>query len=233
VLPNDTAVDSYSAHASIDTRARGMTGDFVRGIEVECGATAEDRDNWNAWGVKGTEFADPDAAHATTIYASFEMHSALDDQKRFVLHSKVRAARGFDLDRLTYIRLGGGGFGRQFDRVGAGSTGAANDGELFRSDGIPGYFGGEFFANEYAQVNLELDLPAGPLTRAHVAAAYATFEDALADEVRWRQLLGFSVGFTRIYHFQSAVRLDLSYSPRPEGSFEDSGDVTLTYIKKF
>jgi len=230
-LPDDTGASLLNARMSFDTRSRGMTGDFVRGVEFEIGAVSEKRMEWNAWGPAGALYDDPDAQESATYYGSLEFHHALDEQKQFVLHTKFRGGVGHNLDRLTYMRLGGGGFGRQFDRVGAGSTGAANDGELFRSDGVPGYFGGEFFTDSFAQVNVELDIPAGGLARHHVSAAYAAFQDVQVDE--WRELLGFAYGYTRIYNFEKAIRLDVGYSPRPEGAFADTGDVTFTYISKF
>jgi len=145
----------------------------------------------------------------------------------------VSGAGGSDLDRLSYVRIGGGGFGRQFARVGAGSTGAANDGELFRSDGVPGYFGGEYLTDRYVQANVEIDLPAGHMARAHVAAAWAGFRDVLDAGRPERELAGFTLGYTRIFNWESGFRIDLGYSPRPDGAVEDSGDVTFTYLSKF
>jgi hypothetical protein len=233
-LPNDTTVQMGHAFVALDTRSRGMTGDYVRGVELEIGGIAERRTDWNAFGLPGTEYYDdPATATSTTIYGSLEAHKTFDTEQRYVLHGKIRGGFGLDLDRLTYIRLGGGGFGRQFDRVGAGSTGAANDGELFRSDGIPGYFGGEYFTDNYVEVNLELDLPAGDLARRHITLAGATFNDVLDPGGPWKQLLGLGLGFTRIYNFESAVRWDVGYSPRPDGAFSDTADITFTYLKKF
>jgi hypothetical protein len=233
VLPADTLVHEMDAVFHLDTRRRGLTGDYDRGFELELGFARELRSDWSAWGPTGTEYADPDAESATTAFGSFEWHAALDARRLFVLHGKLRGARGWDLDRLTYIRLGGGGFGRQFDRVGAGSTGAANDGELFRMDGVPGHYGGEFMTDRYAQVNLELDVPTGTMSRAHVSAAYARLRDVLSAGKPWEELLGFGLGFTRIHEWRSAVRIDLGYSPRPDGAFDDAADVTLTYIRRF
>jgi len=231
VLPADTLVHEFDLSAAFDTRARGPMGDFARGFELELGAAFESRAEWNAWGMPPSLYDDASAAHARTAFGSLEFHRTFGPA---VLHGKLRGAKGWDLDRLTFIRLGGGGFGRQFDRVGAGSTGAANDGELFRSDGVPGYFGGEFFTDEYAQANLELDIPLGAMALAHVSAAWATFRDAL-DSFTRKDLLGWGLGFTRIFEWKSALRLDLGYSPRPDGSLgaADSADITLTYIRKF
>lgn len=234
ILPADTLVHELDIVAALDTRSRGPTGDFSRGMELELGVALEWRANWNAWGMPGALYDDKDASHARTAFASVEFHKTLGAPGSPVLHGKLRCAKGWDLDRLTFIRLGGGGFGRQFDRVGAGSTGAANDGELFRSDGVPGYFGGEFLSDEYLQVNLELDIPVGILACGHISAAGAVFRDAL-DNFATKELLGFGLGFTRIFEWKSAFRLDLGYSVRPDGAFSawGSSDVTFTYIRKF
>lgn len=234
VLPDDTYVHEADLAFGIDTRSRGETGDFARGWELELGAAHEFRSDWNAWGaVSGSEYDDPDAERATTVFGSFEIHRTFGSRAPLTLHAKLRGAQGFNLDRLTYLRLGGGGFGRQFDRVGAGSTGAANDGELFRMDGVPGYFGGEFFTDRYVQLNVEIDVPVGRLAAIHVSAAWAHLVDVLDAGEPWTDLLGFGLGYTRIFDWESGLRLDLGYSPRPDGMFEDTGDVTLTYIKKF
>jgi hypothetical protein len=233
VVPDDTLVHTFALELALDTRRRGPAMDYAHGLEVALGAVRELRSDWNAWGPPGELYDDPGAGRATTFYGSLETHTALDPDGLVVLHGKLRAAIGYDLDRLTYIRLGGGGFGRQFDRVGAGSTGAANDGELFRSDGVPGHFGGEFMTDEYVQANLELDIPTGATARAHLSAAYASFRDVL-DGNRRRDLLGFGIAYTRLFiERRSAMRLDLGYSPRPDGAFSDVADVTLTYVKKF
>ena len=232
-LPDDTLVHDAGLTFGIDTRSRGRMGDFARGLEFEIGAAYEYRADWNAWGEGGTEYSDAAAERATTLFGSLEYHATFGEAVPVTLHAKLRGAQGFDLDRLTYLRLGGGGFGRQFDRVGAGSTGAANDGELFRMDGVPGHFGGEFFTDRHAQLNLELDAPAGHLAGVHVSAAWARFTDVLESGAPWKDLLGFGVGYTRIFNWESAVRLDLGYSPRPDGMVDDTGDVTFTYIRKF
>ena len=207
VLPEDTFVHEVDLTAALDSRARGRTGDFSRGIALELGVARERRVDWNAWGLDGTQYDAPHAEDATTAFGSFEFHRALDEREHFLFHAKLRAAAGRNLDRLTYIRLGGGGFGRQFDRVGAGSTGAANDGELFRSDGVPGFFGGEFMSDEYAQLNVEVDLPAGEWARFHVYGASAWFDDALDASESWRTIYGFGVAYTRIYEWKWGFRI--------------------------
>ena len=235
VLPSDTLVEEIDFTAELDTRVRGLTGDFHRGAEIEVGAAYEIRYEWNSWGVDGTEYGDDDAKRAATLFGSMEYHRALDRDDRFLLHAKLRAATGWNLDRLTYIRLGGGGFGRQFDRVGAGSTGAANDGELFRSDGIPGCFGGEFMTEEYAQLNVEMDIPAGRWSRFHAYGAAAWFDDVLDSDRGWRSVYGFGLGFTRIFEWKRGYRLDVGYSPVADrsGGSGGSADFTLTYLARF
>jgi hypothetical protein len=233
VPPDDTSVQEVNLVFELDRRSRGRVGDYARGSCLELGAAYEVRGSWNVWGAGGTEYADPDAERATTVFGSLEFHATFGERVPVALHGKVRGAQGFNLDRLTYIRLGGGGFGRQFDRVGAGSTGAANDGELFRMDGVPGHFGGEFLTDRYAQVNLEVDVPTGGFSALHVSAAWARFREMLEPGGPWKDILGFGLGHTRIFSFESALRVDVGYSPRPDGALQDSGDVTLTYIKKF
>jgi hypothetical protein len=233
VLPHDTLVHQFDLNMALDTRARGRTGDYNRGFELFAGVTHEIRDDWNAWGMGGVEFSDPDAKQATTAFATFECHKSFDARDAFVLHVKARAAKGWNLDRLTYIRLGGGGFGRQFDRVGAGSTGAANDGELLRSDGVPGYFGGEFFTDEYAQLNFEMDLPAGASARFHLYGAGALFRDLLQTGAPDEEIYGFGLGYTRVFNAMTrGFRLDLGYSPLAE---RDGGstEFTVTYLQLF
>ncbi len=233
VLPGDTLVHEAGLTFAVDTRSRGRMGDFARGWEFEAGATHEVRTAWNAWGAGGTEYDDPDAERATTLFGSFEYHREFGSHVPLTLHAKLRGAQGSGLDRLTYMRLGGGGFGRQFDRVGAGSAGAANDGELFRSDGVPGHFGGEFLTDRYVQVNLEFDLPTSEMSAFHVSGAWARFTDVLEPGDPWTDLVGFGLGYTKILGWESAMRLDLGYSPRPDGAFDDAGDVTFTYLRKF
>ena len=71
------------------------------------------------------------------------------------------------------------------------------------------------------------------LARSAVSAASARFVDVQEKEKTWKDLLGFGLGYTRIFDFKSAVRLDLGYSPRPDGMPDDAGDVTFTYVKKY
>lgn len=233
VLPEDTFVHALSVTAALDTRKRGCTGDYNRGVDLEAGLVYEMRTDWSAWGVSGTEFTDPDAKKCTTLFGSFEAHKSFDERDAFVLHLKLRAARGWDLDRLTYIRLGGGGFGRQFDRVGAGSTGAANDGELLRSDGIPGYFGGEFFTDRHLQVNFEMDFPAGPTSRLHLFGAGAHFKDLLSTGAPYESIYGFGIGYTRVFNNMTrGFRVDLGYAPEAERD-GGSAEFTITYLQLF
>ncbi|GAG11054.1 unnamed protein product, partial [marine sediment metagenome] len=112
VLPEDTGIHEFGLTFAIDTRARGRSGDFDRGVELEIGALHEIRDEWSPWGMSGTQYADDDARRPTTVYASIEGHRALGPDRDFAVHWKLRGARGWNLDRLSHIRIGGGGFGR-------------------------------------------------------------------------------------------------------------------------
>lgn len=233
VLPYDTFVNEFDLTAALDTRSRGRTGDYNGGLEVEVGAAYEIRNRWNAWGVGGTEYTDPAAKRATTLFGSLEFHQAFDERDAFVFHAKLRLARGWDLDRLTYIRLGGGGFGRQFDRVGAGSTGAANDGELLRSDGVPGFFGGEYMTDRYGQLNFEMDFPASQTSRLHFYGAGARFVDLLEAGTPWKTIYGFGLGYTKVNKTMTrGFRVDVGYSPVAERK-NGSADFTFTYLQLF
>ena len=233
VLPSDTFTHKFDVSMSLDSRGRGKTGDYNRGNEFSLGVEHEIRDNWNAWGLGGTQYTNPDAKRATTFFGSVEAHHSFDSRDGYILHGKLRAARGWNLDRLTYIRLGGGGFGRQFDRVGAGSTGAANDGELLRTDGVPGYFGGEFFTDRYCQLNFEMDFPASTSSRFHLYGAGARFIDLLKTGEPWHTIYGFGTGYTKVFNNMTrGFRLDLAHSPEAE---RDGGstEFTVTYLQLF